>query len=143
MISLRSNLAFSKSCRSCAYTFFLPKGGDIELIFVLRAAVSEKQAYFQNCHIWGWNLAIGQSSRSCTIPFYPGGSKLSLFLLYGWPFPRYWQFAFTHWAQCHISIFFFKMNLKFQNSKRQVLFGLLQGTFRKGLVEKEWNLWDE
>ena len=27
---------------------------------------SEIRANFQNCHIWTWNLASGQSSRSCT-----------------------------------------------------------------------------
>ncbi len=59
-------------------------------------------------------------------------------LLYGWPFPRYWQF------------FFFPIdhNVKFQlknlnwNFKipRSKFSGLLQGTFRKSLVEKESKL---
>ncbi len=31
------------------------------------SAVSEKRADFQNCHIRAWNLAIGQSSKSCII----------------------------------------------------------------------------
>ena len=36
------------------------------------------------------NLAIGQSSRSCTkMSSYPIGSRLSLFSLYGQRFPRY------------------------------------------------------
>ncbi len=39
---------------------------EIELIFTLGAAVSEIRADFQNCHLWAWNLVIGQSSRSCT-----------------------------------------------------------------------------
>ncbi len=43
-----------------------PSGVGIELIFVLRAAVSEIEADFQNCHIWAWNLSTGQSSRNCT-----------------------------------------------------------------------------
>ncbi len=34
--------------------------------FALRAAVSETRADFQTCHVWAWNLAIGQSSRNCT-----------------------------------------------------------------------------
>ncbi len=68
----------------------LPQGVEIKLIFTLRAAVSEIWADFQNCHIWAWNLVIGRSSWSCTkLSFYPRGSKLSLFLLYGQPFPRY------------------------------------------------------
>ena len=41
-------------------------GGEIELIFTLWAAVYETPADFQNCHIWAWHLASGQSSRSCT-----------------------------------------------------------------------------
>ncbi len=27
--------------------------------------------WFQTCHIWAWNLAIGQSSRSCTYSLFP------------------------------------------------------------------------
>ncbi len=42
------------------------QGIDIELIFPQLAAVSEIQADFQNCHIWAWNLAIGQIDRRCT-----------------------------------------------------------------------------
>ncbi len=64
-----------------ALRLFLPQGVEIELIFALRAAVSEIQADFQNCHILAWNLAIGQSSRIAHIlaSFYPKGSKLSPF----------------------------------------------------------------
>ncbi len=51
-LCLRTNLAIGQSARSCTYTLFLPQGGEIELIFALRAAVSEIQASFQNCHIW-------------------------------------------------------------------------------------------
>ncbi len=39
-----------QSSKSCTYTVFLPQGAEIELIFTLRAAVSEIQADFQNCH---------------------------------------------------------------------------------------------
>ncbi len=46
----------------CVY----PRGSKLSFFFVLRAAVSKIQANFQNCHIWAWNLVIGQSSRSCT-----------------------------------------------------------------------------
>ena len=40
--------------------------GQIELIFALRAAVSEIRADVRNCHMWAWNLAIDQSARSGT-----------------------------------------------------------------------------
>ncbi len=74
----------------CTYTQFIPQGVKIELIFTLWAAtVSGIRADFQNWHIWTWNLAIGQSTTTCTYTFYPGGSKLSLFSLYGQWFPRY------------------------------------------------------
>ena len=58
---------------------FLPQGVEIELIFALWAAFHEIQADFQTCHIWAWNLAIGQSSRSCTYTlFLPQGIKIEL-----------------------------------------------------------------
>ena len=61
------------------YTFFLSQGVEIELMFALRATVTEIRAHFQNCHIWVWNLALGQSSRSCTYTlFLPHGVELSL-----------------------------------------------------------------
>ncbi len=44
----------------------ISQGVEIELIFILWATVSRIQADFQNCHIWAWNLSIGQSSRSFT-----------------------------------------------------------------------------
>ncbi len=74
------------------YTFILLQGMEIELIFVLRAAVSEVRADFQKCHMGvKWNLVADKRSQSCIyiLSFYPGGSKLSLFLLYGQRFPRY------------------------------------------------------
>ncbi len=46
-----------------AHTLFLHQGVEIELIFALRAAVAEIWADFQNCHIWAWNLTIGQISQ--------------------------------------------------------------------------------
>ncbi len=65
-------------------------GVEIELIFALRAGVSEIRADFQNWYIWAWSMAIGQSSRNCnTLPLSPKGSKLSLSSLeYGKWFPR-------------------------------------------------------
>ncbi len=71
------------------HSFYL-RGSKLSLFFVQRAAASEKLAHFQNCHIWAWNVAISQSSRSCTYTFFlPQGSKLSLFLLQRRQFPRY------------------------------------------------------
>ena len=57
---------FRHNSRSCTYTLFLLQRVEIELIFPLRAAVSKIRANFQDCHNWAWNLANGQSSRSCT-----------------------------------------------------------------------------
>ncbi len=68
-------------------------GGRNWAYFALCTAVSEIGAGFQNSHIWIWNLAIDQSSRSCKYTlFLPRESKLSLFLLYGQLFLRYWAF---------------------------------------------------
>ncbi len=49
------NLAIGQTSRSCMYTDFLPQGVKIELIFALRAVISEIGADFQICHIWAWN----------------------------------------------------------------------------------------
>ncbi len=74
---------------------FYPRGSKFSLFFALRAAVSEIWAGFENCHIWAWNLAIGQSSRTCTYihPMLPPSPKFHSVLLYSWLFPRYWQFC--------------------------------------------------
>ena len=87
-----------------AHILFLPQGVKIGLSFALQAAVSGIKADFQTCHIWAWNLAIGQSTRSCTYTlFWPKyqklhiyslstpcrESKLSLFSLYEQWFLRY------------------------------------------------------
>ncbi len=62
------NLANGKNSRSSTYTrySFSTQGIELELIFALQAAVSEIEADCQNWHIWAWNLATGQSSRSWT-----------------------------------------------------------------------------
>ena len=44
---------------------FHPTASKWSFIFDLRAEISEIWADFQSCHIWAWNLVIGQSSRSC------------------------------------------------------------------------------
>ncbi len=55
-------------CQKFAHILpFYPRGSKLSLFFfTLWAVVSEIRADFQNCHIWGWNLAIGQSARSWT-----------------------------------------------------------------------------
>ncbi len=64
------------------HTLFLPLGVDTELVFALRVAVSEIWLDFRNCHIWAWNLVIGQSARGCTIYF------LSILGVQNWPYFR-------------------------------------------------------
>ncbi len=90
-----------KSSRSWTYTVFVSQGGGvfkIELIFARQAAVS-KIRDFQNCHIWAWNLAIGQSSRSCTYRlFLPQGGR-------NWTYFRSTDSGFRDTGQfsnCHI-----------------------------------------
>ena len=53
---------------------------EIELIFALWAAVSEIWANFQNSHIGAWNLAIGQSSRSCTYMLHDSFMQITNYL---------------------------------------------------------------
>ncbi len=81
---LGMKLAIGQSARSSTCIPSLPHWVEIEYIFALWAAISELRADFQNCYIWAWNLAFGQSSRSCTytVPL-SQGAKLSLFSHYG------------------------------------------------------------
>ncbi len=79
-LCLRTNSAIGKRSRGYTYIFFLPKGGDIELIFTLRAAVSELQADFQNDHIWAWNVASGKFPEVAhTLLSTPGGQNWACF----------------------------------------------------------------
>ncbi len=89
------NLANSQSSRRCTYTLFLPQGIEIELIFALRAAIYEIQADFQNCHTFGHETCpLAKVSKVAHIlSFYPRGSKLILFSLYGQRFLRYGWFS--------------------------------------------------
>ena len=78
MLKFQSAAKFLKlgQSRSCRYTLFLTQGGEIELIFALRAAISEIRADFQklpylamklgHCISAKICLAIGQSATSCT-----------------------------------------------------------------------------
>ncbi len=84
------NLESDQSSKSCTYTPFLPQGVEIEFIFALHAAVSEIRAIFSKLPYLGMKLGIAKVPEVAHIPsFYPRGSKLSLFLLYGQRFPRY------------------------------------------------------
>ncbi len=85
---LKNQLAHGPSSKSCTYTLFLIQDVEIEHIFALWAVVSETMADFQYCHIWPWNLAVGQNFRSGTYTlFLTQGPKLSSCSLW---FPRYW-----------------------------------------------------
>ena len=65
----------------CTYTLFLTQDVEIEHIFAFWAAVSEIMADFQNCHVWPWNLAIGQNSKSGTYTlFVTQGLEIKLIL---------------------------------------------------------------
>ncbi len=81
---LRTSMAIWQSSRSCTmlhiYSLSTPEV-EIELFFPSNSSGFWDTADFQNCHIWAWNLAIGQSARSCTksLSFYPNGSNLSLY----------------------------------------------------------------
>ena len=56
------------------------QGAEIELIFTLRAAVSDIQAYFQNCHIGHETWQVAKVPEVTHIlSFYPRGSKFSFF----------------------------------------------------------------
>ena len=77
---------------------YIPQSVEIELIFAIRAAVSEIRADLLNCHIWPLNLAIDKGSRSCTYTlFLPQVSKLGLFSLYRQRIPRYEQPDFQNY----------------------------------------------
>ena len=88
ILGYENEVLFEKIYRSCIWTLFLPQGVKIELIFALRAAVSEIRADFQNWRIWAWNLEFEKSTRSCigTIVL-PQGVEIELILLYGQRFP--------------------------------------------------------
>ena len=70
---------------------FYPRGVEMELIFTLRAAVSEIQANFQSCHVWAyetWQLTTVREVAHI-LPFYPRGVEIELISLYEQRFPRY------------------------------------------------------
>ena len=114
---LRTNLAIGQSSRSCTNTRFLSQGVEIEPIFTLRAAFFEipfkiSKLYkvyrkyirnFQNFHIWAWNLAIGQGSRSCTYTLFlrEGGKSELISALWAAVFEiRGWFSKIFQWPKC-------------------------------------------
>ena len=65
--------------QNCTYIFFLPQVVRIELIFALRAAVSDIQANSQKLPYLGMKLGHGQSDKSCTYTlFLPHGVGIEL-----------------------------------------------------------------
>ncbi len=93
-----------------------PSGVENELIFTLWAAVSEIRADFQNCHIWAWNLVIGQYARSRTYTLStPGGQHWAYFC------SMCSGFRDTGWFQnCHIWVW----NLTIGQSARSCTYTL-------------------
>ncbi len=62
-----------------AHILFLTQRVATELIFFLRALVSEIWVNFLTCYIWIWNLAVGQSARSCIYTlFLPQGVEIGV-----------------------------------------------------------------
>ena len=86
------------SPRSCRYTPFLPQGVQIELIFALWAAVCEKQANFQNCHIWAWNLAKVQKLHTYTFSTSGGGN----WAYFHSTVSGFWDIDWSDFQNCHI-----------------------------------------
>ena len=82
-------MASGQSTRSCTYTLFL----EIELIFALRAAVSEIARQFSKLPYLGMKLGMWPTwpkfQKLHIHPISTQGSKLRLFLLYGQRFPTY------------------------------------------------------
>ncbi len=61
---------------------FSPKGLKLSLFLLYGQWFSKMRAHFQNCHMWAWNMASGQSSRSCLYTlFLPQKVKIELTLI--------------------------------------------------------------
>ena len=53
---------------------FHPRGSKLSVFLLYGQRFLTYRLCLKNCHIWAWNLAIGQSSRSCKYtPFLPQG----------------------------------------------------------------------
>ena len=95
-IGIRGDILQEYTCgQSSGMVKNVSHGVEIELIFALWAAVSE----IQNCHIWAWNLAFGQSSRSCTYTlFLPQGGEIDLIFTLRAAVSEIW----ADFQNCHI-----------------------------------------
>ncbi len=93
------NLA--KSSRSCTYrlSVYLPQGEKFELIFDLfifyRPSSFQDMGWFSKLPHLGMKLGHWPKFQKLAhmMFFYPRGSKLGSFSLYGQRFPRYWPFS--------------------------------------------------
>ncbi len=57
-------------------TSFYPSASKLRLFLFYGQRFQRYGSIFQNCNIWAWNVAIGQSARSCTYTlFLPQGSR--------------------------------------------------------------------
>ncbi len=90
-LCLRTNLLLAKVPEVAHIPSFYPRGVKLSLFLLYEQQFPRYGPFFLTCHIWAWNLASGQSSRSCTryLLSTPRGSKLRLFVLNGQQFPRY------------------------------------------------------
>ncbi len=81
---------WQKSSRNAHILYFYPRGTKLNL-FSLYGQLFP--SYFQNCHIWTWNLAIGKSSRIAHILSTPGGRNWAQFCFTGSGFQDTAQFS--------------------------------------------------
>ncbi len=94
------NFAIGKSSEAAHILNFYPQGGEIELIFTLRTAVS-KMGQFSRFPYWAWNLPSGQSARNCTyryILFLPQGVEIELIFAIRAAVSE----ILAHFQNCHI-----------------------------------------
>ena len=80
---------------------FYHKGSQLSLFLLYGQRFSRYGDDFQNCHIWAWNLAIGQSDRSCTYTPYasPWVPNFTPFCCTAGHFQDIGSFPFSQWPQ--------------------------------------------
>ncbi len=67
------------SQKSHIYSLSTPGGSKLSLFSLYGQWFPRYGPDFQNCHIWAWNLATGQSARGCTYTlFLPHGVEIQL-----------------------------------------------------------------
>ncbi len=78
-LSLRTNLAIGNFPEVTHTLSFYPRASKLNLFAIYGQWVPRYGPIFKICHIWAWNLAISQSSKSCKYtPFLPQGVKIKL-----------------------------------------------------------------